>query len=113
MLIFKDLGKHPVPNQAEIAKSVHHIVTMNRHQKLLLQILRGTSDANIHFQSLCRLLRHLKFEVRIRGDHHIFTKEGIIEILNIQPKGKQAKPYQVRQIRNVILKYRLGDLGDD
>ena len=86
---------------------------MNRHQKLLLQILRGTSDANIHFQSLCRLLRHLKFEVRIRGDHHIFTKEGIIEILNIQPKGKQAKPYQVRQIRNVILKYRLGDIGDD
>ncbi len=49
---------------------------------------------------------------RIRGSHHIFTKEGIEEILNLQPKGRQAKPYQVKQVRSVILKYRLGGAPD-
>jgi hypothetical protein len=29
------------------------------------------------------------------------------EILNLQPKGSQAKPYQVRQVRDVVLKYKL------
>ena len=49
--------------------------------------------------------------MRTKGSHHIFTKEGIPEILNLQPKGSAAKPYQVRQVRGVILKYRLaGDL---
>jgi len=49
---------------------------------------------------------------RIRGSHHIFTKEGVEEILNLQPKGRQAKPYQVKQVRGVILKYRLGGTPD-
>jgi len=57
------------------------------------------------------LLRRLGFDERIRGSHHIFTKDGIEEILNLQPKGANAKPYQVKQMRNVILKYKLG--GDD
>ncbi|MGO9017984.1 MAG: type II toxin-antitoxin system HicA family toxin [Syntrophobacteraceae bacterium] len=55
------------------------------------------------------LLRNLGFQERIRGSHHIFTKEGVEEILNLQPKeGGRAKPYQVKQVRQVILKYRLG-----
>jgi len=53
------------------------------------------------------LLRQLGFEERIRGDHHIFTKDGVEEILNLQPKGTHAKPYQVKQVRRVIVKYRL------
>jgi len=40
--------------------------------------------------------------------HHIFYKEGIEEILNLQPDGAKAKPYQVKQVRGVILKYKLG-----
>ncbi len=82
---------------------------MPRHDKLLERILHGTSDANIPFAGLCQLLYKLGFEERIRGSHHIFTKEGIEEILNLQPKGTKAKAYQVKQVRNVILKYRLGD----
>lgn len=81
---------------------------VHRQTELLTQILRGTSDANIPFTKLCRLLRNLGFEERIRGDHHIFTRKGIEEILNLQPRGAKAKPYQVKQVRNVILKYRLG-----
>ncbi|MEW6232309.1 MAG: type II toxin-antitoxin system HicA family toxin [Chloroflexota bacterium] len=61
---------------------------------------------------LCQLLRRLGFEERVRGSHHIFTKEGVEEILNLQPKGAKAKPYQVKQVRNVILKYKLGDEDD-
>jgi len=78
-----------------------------KHDRLLSRILRGTSDANIPFNQLRHLLRRLGFDERIRGDHHIFTKEGVEEILNLQPKGGKAKPYQVKQVRVVILKYRL------
>jgi len=80
--------------------------------KLLAKILLGNSDANIPFAQLCQLLRRLGFEERIRGSHHIFTKDGVEEILNLQPKGSQAKAYQVRQIREVILKHQLGGEND-
>ncbi len=66
-------------------------------------------DANIPFDGLCGLLEHLSFEKRIRGSHHIFTKDGVEQILNLQPKDGKAKPYQVKQVRNVILKYKLGE----
>ncbi|PZO45969.1 MAG: toxin HicA [Phormidesmis priestleyi] len=82
---------------------------MGKSEKLLLKILRGTSDNNIPFDQLCQLLKNIGFEERIRGSHHIFTKEGTEEILNIQPKDSKAKAYQVKQIRQVILKYKLGD----
>lgn len=85
---------------------------MGQFSKLLSQILQGTSDANISFSGLCQLLSHLGFQERIRGSHHIFTGEGIEEILNLQPKGSKAKPYQVKQVRNIILKYKLGGKQD-
>jgi len=77
--------------------------------KILAQVLRGTSDANIPFAGLRRILSKLGFGERIRGSHHIFWRDGVEEILNLQPKGSKAKPYQVKQVRHVILKYRLGD----
>jgi predicted RNA binding protein YcfA (HicA-like mRNA interferase family) len=86
---------------------------MGKSEKLLLKILRGTSDSNIPFEQLCQLLMNMGFEKRIRGSHHIFAKEGVEEILNIQPKGNKAKAYQVKQIREVILKYKLGGQDDD
>lgn len=84
---------------------------MSRLDKVLEQILRGTSDANIAFNELCQLLIKLGFDERVRGGHHIFTREAVREIINLQPKGAKAKPYQVKQVRNLILTYRLG--GDD
>ena len=86
---------------------------MAKYDDLLSRILRGTSDANIPFNQLRRLLRRLGFEERIRGDHHIFTKDGVEEILNLQPKGNKAKPYQVKQVRGVIVKYRLAGGTDE
>ncbi len=83
---------------------------MGKYDKLLLKILSGTSDSNIQFTELCQLLNRLDFQERIKGDHHILTRRGIDEIINIQPKEGKAKPYQVKQIRNLILKYKLGDI---
>ena len=80
---------------------------MTVHAKFLDRVLRGSSDKNIEFASLCDLLKRFGFVERIRGDHHIFTKDGVTEILNLQPKGHQAKAYQVKQVRHVILQYKL------
>lgn len=86
---------------------------MSEGEKLLVKILRGTSDTNIPFNSLCRLLEKLGFDERVRGSHHIFSRVGVEEILNLQPReGGKAKPYQVKQVRAVILKHRLGG-GDE
>lgn len=85
---------------------------MSELEKLLVKILRGTSDTNIQFDALCRLLVKLGFDERIKGSHHIYSRQGVEEILNLQPrKGGKAKPYQVKQVRNVIVKYQLG--GED
>lgn len=78
-------------------------------KRVLHQILSGASDANVRFEELRSLLAGLGFEERIRGDHHIFSKTGITEILNLQPRGAMAKPYQVKQVRAVIVRYKLAE----
>ena len=86
---------------------------MSKHEKFLHKILRGASDANISFEDLRQLILGFGFHERIRGDHHIFIKDDILEIINLQPKGANAKPYQVKQVRNIILKYKLAGQIDD
>ncbi len=80
---------------------------MGRYEKLYDRILMGRSDANVAFDGLCTLLSRLGFEERIKGDHHIFTREGVEEILNVQPKHGKAKAYQIKQVRGVILRHGL------
>ena len=81
---------------------------MAKYHKILLKVLQGTSDKNISFNDLCYLLEYLGFQSRIKGSHRIYFKEGIEDILNLQPKDSRAKPYQVKQVRDIILKYKLG-----
>ena len=81
---------------------------MGKYEKLIFQILRGTSDANISFLDLVKLLQHFGFEMRIKGSHHIFRKKDVEEKPNLQKDGNKAKPYQVKQVRSIILKYRFG-----
>ncbi len=81
---------------------------MSQIQKILAMIQSGIKDRNIKFSDLMNLLNVLGFTVRIKGDHYIFTRSDIAEIINLQPDGNKAKPYQVKQIRNLILKYKLG-----
>lgn len=81
---------------------------MSKVEKIRDKILLGFSDANVDFTDLCFLLSKFGFDERIKGSHHIFTKNGVEEIINIQPIGSKGKAYQVKQVRNLILKYKLG-----
>lgn len=72
------------------------------------RVLSGTADTNLRFEDVRQLLFGLGFSERVRGDHHIYTRPGLSEIINLQPReGGLAKPYQVRQVRGLIVKYRL------
>lgn len=82
---------------------------MGKYEKLLTRIVYGKSDADIVFAGLCNLLERLGFTVRIRGSHHMYRKRGVREKINLQRVEGKAKPYQVRQVRTIILKYKLGD----
>lgn len=87
-------------------RGVEQPFRMSRHGKLLWRILNGGSDQTIRFKELSGLLIRLGFEVRVRGGHHIFTHPRVAEILNLQPRTDGgAKPYQVRQVRDIILRY--------
>jgi predicted RNA binding protein YcfA (HicA-like mRNA interferase family) len=80
---------------------------MGKYEKLAQKILSGRQDAGINFSEVVSLMQNMGFALRINGSHHIFYRADIDEIINIQPDGAKAKPYQVKQIRDLILKYRL------
>jgi len=82
---------------------------VSKPKKLLRTILSGASDSNISFDDLRKLLIALGFAERVRGDHFIYTLADIDEIINLQPIGSKAKAYQVKQVRNILLRYKLGD----
>ncbi len=86
---------------------------MGKYEKLLMQVLRGSSDANIAFDDLCQLLRRLGFEENTRGSHHNFRKQGVEQKVNLQKDGSKAKAYQVRQVRTVIVDNKLGEEGEN
>jgi len=78
-----------------------------------MKILTGTADADITFSELCQLLIRLGFTERIKGSHHLFTRENIEEIINLQARNSKAKPYQVKQVRILLTKYRMGENNID
>jgi predicted RNA binding protein YcfA (HicA-like mRNA interferase family) len=77
---------------------------MGKHDELIIQIDLRRSLKSISFSELCSLLEWLGFKKRIKGDHHIFYKEDVEEIINLQPKGSLAKPYQTKQVRSILMK---------
>ena len=80
---------------------------MSKFEKIIQRVLSGSSDRNIEFNDLCNLLETLGFNNRIKGSHHIYFKEGVEEIINLQPLNNKAKPYQVKQVRELLIKYKL------
>ena len=81
---------------------------MSRSAKILTKILAGRSDASLAFDDLCYVLQRAGFSHRAgKGSHAIFFKDGVDEIVNLQSQGGKAKPYQVKQVRDLILKYQL------
>lgn len=80
---------------------------MSKKEKSLLKLLSGQSDKNFSFNDLIKILEQYQFSVRIKGSHHIFYKEGVEEIINLQSMDGLAKPYQVKQVRELLIKYKL------
>ncbi len=80
---------------------------VGKYQELRLRILQGGSDANINFDELRHFLQWLGFEERTRASHHIFRRPGVRELINLQREGNKAKVYQVRQARQVVVRYGL------
>ncbi len=86
---------------------------MSKTYKVFLKILYGSNFHNIRFDELRGLLNHIGFTERVKGSHYIFTRSDVEEIINIQPIGSFAKPYQVKQIQQIIIKYNLQRIFDD
>ena len=80
---------------------------MARSDRTRNNVLGSGSDANIRFDDLRSLLFSIGFVERTRGSHHLFSRPGVAERINLQRAGSHAKPYQVRQIRRILLKYEL------
>lgn len=76
-------------------------------EKTLQKLLHGESDSNIRFDELCHLLKAKGFRMRVSGSHHIFTRPGLLERINLQCEGAKAKPYQVRQIRKILVNHKM------
>ena len=81
---------------------------MSKAEKLAARILSGRSDKNFAFDDLCYVLERAGFQSRSgRGSHRIYYKDGVVEIVNIQPRNAKAKPYQVKQVRELLLTYKV------
>lgn len=81
---------------------------MGKAEKLAAKILSGRSDQSFSFDDLCYVLERAGFQLRPgKGSHRIYHKHGVVEIINMQPRGGKAKPYQVKQVRDLLLKYKI------
>lgn len=80
---------------------------MSHLDSLFARVRDGHGDASLRSDALRTLLGALGFSERIRGSYHLFSKPGVRDILNLQRDGRNAKAYQVRQVRRAILTYNL------
>ncbi len=80
--------------------------------KLWQQLL--DSPMNVRFADLCRVVEAFGFEYRrTTGSHHIYSRPGVPELVNIQDVRGQAKPYQVRQFVRLVGEYNLSIKGEE
>ena len=78
---------------------------MSKAEKFAAKILSGKSDKNLAFNDLCYVLERADFQFRSgKGSHRIYSKEGVLEIVNVQPRNGKAKPYQVKQVPRTAFK---------
>lgn len=76
-------------------------------KKLLARLARGDLR-NVAFSDLRHLVRAFGFTlVRVSGSHHIFSRPGVPELVNLQQVKGQGKPYQIRQFLRLVERYNL------
>jgi hypothetical protein len=78
------------------------------NRRFLLERLRRGHHENVEFADFCRLVEAFGYRLRqIRGSHHLFEHPRVPYVLNLQPLGRQAKAYQVRQFLQYVEQYNL------
>jgi predicted RNA binding protein YcfA (HicA-like mRNA interferase family) len=79
---------------------------MAKRSKVFDRVMQG--QGTIAFRDFERLLAALGFKhERTAGSHRIYIHPKATRPLSIQPRGKDAKPYQVRQLRAMIEEFGL------
>lgn len=85
---------------------------MSQYEKIRSDVLSGKCDKNISEADMKFFLSKIgATHKRTAGSHIQYTIDNIPELINIQPKNGKIKPYQVKEIRNIVNKYRLGEEG--
>jgi predicted RNA binding protein YcfA (HicA-like mRNA interferase family) len=70
-------------------------------RKVWARIESGNYD--LRFDELLGLAYAFGFQLaRIRGSHHILVHSELPVMLNLQPAGRRAKQYQVRQLATAV-----------
>lgn len=78
------------------------------NQKTYNDVISGESDNNINFSDFRNLIVDLGFRfIRQNGSHIQYYHNNINERMTIQNNKSKAKGYQVRQLRNIIIKHDL------
>jgi len=79
---------------------------MSSKEKILQKILSGSK--NVRFADMMTLVNAFGFRLsRTKGSHHIFTRTGVYELVNLQNVHGQAKPYQIKQFLSLVERYNL------
>ena len=72
-----------------------------KKRKLLLKLLSGSK--NVRFSEAVAIAEAFGFRLdRVNGRHHIFIHPKIPELLNLQDLKGKAKPYQVKQLLQLV-----------
>ncbi len=67
-----------------------------------------TGKGTITFRDFERALTALGFRLdRTAGSHRIYLHPRVSRPISVQPLGKDAKPYQIRQLRDMIREFEL------
>ena len=79
---------------------------MSKAEKLAAKIHSGKSDKNLAFNDLCYVLERAGLQFWKRKSPDLLQRR-VLEIVNVQPRNGKAKPYQVKQVRELLLEYEM------
>ena len=86
-----------------------HIGTaaMTKPDKLYALLLQST-NRSVDFRDLIALIEAFSFQhVRTKGSHRSYAHKDCPRLLVLQPKGKDAKRYQVREFLDIVEEFGL------
>jgi hypothetical protein len=81
---------------------------MSRQDKLIAGLRNSPKD--VRFEDACKIAEMLGFRCKGgQGSHHAYQRAGEPVLLNFQDRNGRIKPYQARQLLEMVDKYWDGD----